>query len=152
LYENNKEVKEEESNEYEQDGMKIRMEHNKSDEKIFTNFKSGEMIAQRDLMGRMFLVKGVKETPKWKITDRQKNILDMPCQEAWYANETDTVTAWYTTAIPVSGGPKDLAGLPGMILEVSIGKAINIKAGSVNYTEDNTKKIISAEKGKSSVG
>lgn len=152
LYENNKEMKEEENNEYEQGGIKIRMEHNRPDEKIFVNFKNGEQLAQRDLMGRLFLVKDTPENPKWKLTDRQKKILDMPCQEAWYVQETDTITAWYTSAIPVAGGPKDFAGLPGMILEVNVGNTLSIKAAGIDYNEDATKKIKEPTKGKAVSG
>lgn len=148
LYENGKQAKEDESGEFEQGGIKIRMEHNKPDEKVFVAFGSRERIAQRDLMGRLFLVKDTVDTRKWKFTDRQKNILDMPCQEAWYMNDTDTVSAWYTTAIPVAGGPKDFMGLPGMILELHMGSNISIKATSIDFAEDVSKKIKRPNKGK----
>jgi len=38
--------------------------------------------------------------------------------------KTVLVTAWYTPQIPVSQGPKDFWGLPGLILEVSYSKTI----------------------------
>lgn len=148
LYENGKAGKDEGSEEFEQDGMKIRMERSRPDEKIFVDFKSREKLAQRDLMGRMFLVKETVSPEKWKFTNRQKNILGMPCQEAYRMDEKDSVTAWYTTAIPVSGGPKDFAGLPGMILEVNVGDNVSIKATRVDHTEDVAKKIKAPTKGK----
>ncbi len=148
LYENGKQAKEEESDEFEQGGVKIRMEHNKPDEKIFVAFGSRERVAQRDLMGRLFLVKDTVDTKKWKFTDRQKNILDMPCQEALYVHDADTVSAWYTTSIPVAGGPKDFMGLPGMILELHIGNNMSIKATAIDFAEDVSKKIKQPTKGK----
>jgi len=38
--------------------------------------------------------------------------------------KTVLVTAWYTPQIPISQGPKDFWGLPGLILEVSYSKTI----------------------------
>lgn len=148
LYENSKAAKEDEPEEYEQGGIKIRMDRNRPDEKVFVDFKTRERVAQRDLMGRMFLVKDNISPEKWKFTNRQKNILDMPCQEAWYSNGEDSVTAWYTTAIPVAGGPRDFAGLPGMILELNLGSTISIKATDVDYKEEVTQKIKAPTKGK----
>lgn len=149
LYENGKRAKDDGAEEFEQDGMKIRMERSSPDEKIFVDFQRREKIAQRDLMGRLFLVKETVNPGKWKFTNRQKNILGLPCQEAWCFNDTDSVTAWYTTSIPVSGGPKDYAGLPGMILELNVGSNISIKATNVDYTDDAAKKIKVPTKGKS---
>lgn len=34
----------------------------------------------------------------------------------------ETITAWYSPQIPVSTGPKDYYGLPGLILEVNVGR------------------------------
>ncbi|WP_240614833.1 GLPGLI family protein [Polaribacter filamentus] len=36
--------------------------------------------------------------------------------------ETIVTTAWYTTQIAISNGPKDYQGLPGLILEINDGK------------------------------
>ncbi|MNL59368.1 hypothetical protein D3C87_1830940 [compost metagenome] len=38
------------------------------------------------------------------------------------------IKAWYTTAIPVSSGPDGMSGLPGMIMELSIGETMLIAA------------------------
>ena len=149
LYENAKQVKEEEAEEYEQGGIKIRMQHNKPDEKIFVDFSTKERIEQRDLMGRLFLVKDKADAIKWKLTGRQKKILDMPCQEALMSGVGDTVTAWYTTMIPIPGGPKSYMGLPGMILELNIGSTVNIKATATDFTEEVSAKIKQPTKGKS---
>jgi GLPGLI family protein len=35
-----------------------------------------------------------------------------------------TITAWYTPEIPISQGPENYWGLPGLILEVSDGKTV----------------------------
>lgn len=149
LYENAKQVKEEEAEEYEQGGVKIRMQHNKPDEKIFVDFGTKEKVEQRDLMGRLFLVKDKADAIKWKFTGRQKKILDMSCEEALTGEGKDTVTAWYTTMVPVPGGPKSFMGLPGMILELNIGSTVNIKATATDFAEEVSAKIKQPTKGKS---
>ncbi len=99
-------------------------------------------------MGRMFLIKDTIEKRKWKFTGRQKNILNMPCDEAISANAEDTLTAWYTTKIPVPGGLKEFGGLPGMILEINIDNNYNIKAKNIQEQAEVAKKIKEPTKGK----
>ncbi|MDB2385446.1 GLPGLI family protein [Polaribacter sp.] len=47
-------------------------------------------------------------------TETTKKEVDTPKME--------TITAWYTPQIPVSTGPKDYYGLPGLILEINSGR------------------------------
>lgn len=122
-----------------------------SEEKIFVDLKNKEQVAQRDILGKLFLVTEPLENSKWKTSGRQKKILDLDCMEAYYVGESDpgdTTFAWFTTAIPVQSGPEGIGGLPGMILELTIGK------GAINYTavniaaDDNQKLLKAPAKGK----
>lgn len=102
-----------------------------TEERIFMDMKKKELVAQRDILGKLFLVTEPLESRKWKTSGRQKKILDLDCMEAYSVGEgdpDDTTFAWFTTAIPVPSGPEGIGGLPGMILELSLGK------GTVNYT------------------
>lgn len=54
------------------------------------------------------------KTTKKDSTQKQQKEIDVPKME--------TITAWYTPQIPVSTGPKDYYGLPGLILEVNVGR------------------------------
>ena len=53
-------------------------------------------------------------TSKKDATQKQEKEIDVPKME--------TITAWYTPQIPLSTGPKDYYGLPGLILEVNVGR------------------------------
>lgn len=85
------------------------------DNKIYTRLADGAQIEQRDFMTRLFLI---EEQPvrQWKLTGQQKLILDMPCMEAVMGEGDKKVTAWFTPIIPVSSGPANYGGLPGLIL------------------------------------
>ncbi len=112
-----------------QQGIQIRMQP--PQEKYYTNLKDGQQVALQDFMGRKFLVSGARMKQSWKMTGRQKTILKYPCQEAVLYRTDDTVTAWFTSSIPVSTGPRGLSGLPGLILESSEGRHQRMIATSV---------------------
>jgi GLPGLI family protein len=93
--------------------------------KVYRDLAAGSVTEQRDFMTRMFLIEDSPAT-SWKITGNQKIILDYPCMEATSGEGDKKVTAWFTPVIPVSGGPGNHGGLPGMILalEANEGKQL----------------------------
>jgi GLPGLI family protein len=84
----------------------------------------------------------------WKLTGKQKTILNYTCTEAVKTDSLRTVTAWFTSAIPVPAGPENYVGLPGMVLEVNInnGETI-IMAVSINAALDE-EELVKPEDGK----
>ncbi|MGZ3819475.1 MAG: GLPGLI family protein, partial [Mucilaginibacter sp.] len=73
------------------------------------------------LFEEVFLVNDSTRKIKWKITDETREIAGYTCRRA-NAIMLDSiyVVAFYTTNIPVSGGPESFSGLPGMILGVAL--------------------------------
>jgi len=65
--------------------------------------------------------KGAEEEMKKKSEEEEKSTNFMDMIEA---PKDKTITAWYTPEIPVSQGPEEYYGLPGLILEVSDGKTM----------------------------
>ena len=55
--------------------------------------------------------------PQWEILPEQKDIAGYNCQCARTDFGGRTWTAWFATDLPVSDGPWELCGLPGLILE-----------------------------------
>ncbi len=127
---------------------KITIGGNGSDEVVYRDVKAGKTVAQRDFMTRKFLVSGDNKKTNWKMTGKQKTILGYTCQEATSVSDTDKVTAWFTPAIPVSAGPADFSGLPGMILEASIGEMYTIVATEVKPGEADKKQLSKPTEGK----
>ncbi|WP_100613292.1 GLPGLI family protein [Confluentibacter citreus] len=106
----------------------------------YKNVKEEKLIQQADLYGKQFLI--VDSLPKldWDMGTESKMIGQYLCFKATAVrkivggggmpfgrnnNENQvaapteyTVTAWYTPQIPVSQGPSDYWGLPGLILEL----------------------------------
>lgn len=148
LYENSNKDNSQGKQEYKENNMEIRIERNMPDEKIYTDLKKQSRTEQRDLMGRTFLVSDKIAADKWKPTGRQKMLLGKPCMEAVAIQEQDTLTAWYTTAIPVPGGPGHIAGLPGLVLEAYIGKSLHLVAKSLETENGVADKIKVPAKGK----
>ncbi len=116
--------------------------------KVFTDLLKKAQIEQREFMTRTFLIDGEPQQ-QWKLTGNQKMILEYPCQEAILETEKDTISAWFTPVIPVSGGPASYCGLPGLILEVSSpdGKQTTT-AVSVDFTALSDDVLQKPDKGK----
>lgn len=89
----------------------------------------------------------IKKTPfKWNITAERKKIGGFNCLRATAKQKLYSrrghyydlpVTAWFTADIPVSFGPQNYSGLPGLVMEVTTDK-FTLKATKVNLnpTED----------------
>lgn len=115
------------------EGVHIKM--SAPDDRYYCDLKNSKCIDQRDFMQRLFLIERDLRSSGWKITGNQKSILNYPCQEATRVDDDKKVTAWFTTAIPVSTGPATYGGLPGLVLEVSVNdgdrviSAVEVKPG-----------------------
>lgn len=88
---------------------------------IFVDYNSNSQTAQKAVFEETFLVKDSLRKIKWKITDETREVAGFTCRRAnGIMLDSIYVVAFYTTQIPVSGGPESFNGLPGMILEVAL--------------------------------
>ena len=116
--------------------------------KKYLNLKDKKSIVENEIFGKEFLIVEPLEKPDWKLVDETKKIGDYNCfkaelqilvsekqrkeyeeflkkeevKPALFKMEEpkDKVTvAWYTPEIPVSFGPNNYWGLPGLILEIN---------------------------------
>jgi GLPGLI family protein len=110
----------------------------------YKNIQEKRFANQTEIMGKPFLVKDKLKNYDWVLSSETKNIGTYTCYKATYTKEVestkikmvngetkrDTVketiitTAWYTTQVAISNGPKDYQGLPGLILEINDGKKL----------------------------
>lgn len=138
----------------------------------YKNVKENTLVQSQEFYGKKFLVKDKLQVIKWKLGKESKKIGKYLCFKAtasiptseltWYnfswsdlrpskdKEETVKMTdveAWYTPQIPVSHGPAEYWGLPGLILEVGAGNTIMLCSKVVLNPKE--KIIIEApEKGK----
>lgn len=88
---------------------------------IYTDFGTNTSISQKKVFEETFLVKDTTRKIRWKITDETREIAGYTCRRAnAIVLDSIYVVAFYTTEIPVSGGPESFSGLPGMILGVAL--------------------------------
>ncbi len=119
---------------------------------IYKNSREGKMIESIEFFGKRFLITEKMEQPQWELGTETKKIGNYTCYKATMIKvnndfdwrvfrrnrnnqkkdstkveekekvRTTVVTAWYTPDIPVSTGPDDYWGLPGLILEINAGR------------------------------
>ncbi len=115
----------------------------------YKNTKEGIVLEESEFFGKQFLISDSGTKPDWKLEAETKKIGEYICYKATLVKEVDAfsiaafgrrgnnnndaaekkdetpktmiVTAWYTPQIPVSQGPGEYWGLPGLILEVNAG-------------------------------
>lgn len=108
---------------------------------VYKNVKENRFVNKTEIMGKLFLIKDELPSYDWKMTGETKNIGIYTCYKATYTREEErtnmsvengevtektkkvdvVTTAWYAPSIPVSNGPGNYNGLPGLILEVREG-------------------------------
>lgn len=121
LMKNAPEKKDDKTTEVRGDGFMFRaMGRAQADNETYMNLDEGTITEKRDFMGRTFLIGGDQPTYAWKLTGEQSEYLGYPVQKATALRDSTTIEAWFSPEIPVSAGPELFAGLPGMILVLSI--------------------------------
>jgi GLPGLI family protein len=89
--------------------------------KVYTNFKTGRLLAQKNVYENDYLVDEAQPVFQWKIMDEMRNIAGYPCRKAiTRICDSVVVVAYYSDQIIASGGPEGFNGLPGMILGLAV--------------------------------
>lgn len=117
-------------------GMTMVINTGNQDNILYKNLADQTYQREEEMMGKEFLIQDTLESAEWELTGESKKIGNYTAQKATYTRiidsqrfstgmtemenvkDTITVTAWFTPEIPVSHGPENFFGLPGLILEV----------------------------------
>lgn len=128
---------------------------------MYKNSAEARYEQEANVFGKPFLIKDQLTSYEWQLTGNTKKIGNYNCQEAVYQQiserraftfatkdqapeerqmetfkDTVNITAWFTPEIPVSHGPDDYWGLPGLILEVNNGRTTLVCSKVVLNPED----------------
>jgi len=120
-------------------GMTMVINTGNEDRVLYKNIANQTYIQEQEVMGKEVLVKDALEPAEWELTGESKKIGEYTAQKATYSRiidsqrfstgmtemenvkDTINITAWFTMDIPVSHGPENYFGLPGLILEIQNG-------------------------------
>lgn len=112
----------------------------------YSNSNKKKTLAQKNAFGELLLIS--YEIQNWELTKETKKIGSFLCYKAIKKsknqNSKTIEEVWYTSEIPVQFGPALYNGLPGLVLEVQVGK-IRIIATKVSLNTDQSKIIIIEE-------
>jgi GLPGLI family protein len=147
--------------------MVIVMDGNGGSDILYKNILENRTAHKTELMGKVFLIKDNLVAYDWELTGETKNIGNYTCYKAVYEREDEsieinmidgevkeekvikkrTLVAWYTPDVPVSNGPNNYGGLPGLILEVNDGDQ-TIVCSEIVLNPKEVKEIKEPTKGK----
>jgi GLPGLI family protein len=116
--------------------------------KVYYDFEKNEKTELVEFMTRNFLVSEVMERTGWKLINKRVKVLNYICQGAELKRDDNTITAYFTSEIPVSIGPDEFFGLPGLILVVEINGETAFMATSIDLAFPGKGIISKPDKGK----
>ncbi len=105
---------------------------------VYINLTKGAMTKQFSFMTRFFRMEEKTQQSVWKVGTEQVIIQGYTCQNATMKKGKKIITAWFTPEIPVSAGPADYEGLPGLILSIEEDGKNTILATSIDLSEPDT--------------
>ncbi|WP_345165952.1 GLPGLI family protein [Algibacter aquimarinus] len=143
-------------------GITIKL--NQGSDIIYRNIKENRYANKTEISGKIFLIKDTLQPKKWELVNETKYIGEYACFKAVFKEDYTTktiteegnyedvtkervVTVWYTPQIPVSSGPGDFFGLPGLVLEVNDGK-LTLVCTKIVLNPEKEFEIVEPTKGK----
>lgn len=85
---------------------------------IYVNLNDSSKVTQSKYAEKLYVVKGKAAKLDWDIDGRAETILGRTCYKATLRQDS-TVTAWFTTDVPMACGPLGYYGLPGLVVRMT---------------------------------
>ena len=122
---------------------------------LYKNIADQSYAQEREVMGKEYLIQEKSEPFEWELSGETKKVGNYTVQKASFTKIVDSkrfstgmtemenvkdtlqVTVWFTPEIPVSHGPENYFGLPGLILEVqNLGRTLICEKIELNPSAD----------------
>jgi len=116
--------------------------------KLYRDLKKNKKTEHLEFMARDFLVESDLMQQGWKMTSEFKKILEYNCMGAEMNIGKNRIIAWFTPEIPVSTGPAEYSGLPGIILAVEKNDETIFLATSADLTPPGEAVLVKPNTGK----
>lgn len=117
----------------------------KGKSRAYKNRKTNQYLNESSILGKDFLISDELRNIDWILNPDTKKIGQYDCKKATTTIDNSPVEAWYTASIPVSDGPDEFWGLPGLIIEV---KTINKNYLATQIIKSRDTELIVPSKGK----
>ena len=116
--------------------------------RMYCDFNKNSRTEQLDFMTREFLLEEEIPVMNWRLSPSRKRVLDYTCMEAVLISDEDTIKAWFTPEIPVSTGPAEYFGLPGVVLAVEKNNETIYLATLIELAMPGEELLVEPEEGK----
>jgi len=88
----------------------------------YSNNTDGTLVEEFEFMGRAFRIAGTRPAYEWRLVAEQSEFMGYMVQKAETEHDGRTIEAWFTPQVPISAGPGQFGGLPGLILVLSVNR------------------------------
>ena len=89
---------------------------------VSRNFEQEKKTELLEMLGKTYLLEDSLKAPKWKIMNQIKDVNGHVCMLAVTEDtvKRQKIEAWFAHDLPVSAGPGQYFGLPGLIMELNV--------------------------------
>ncbi|GAB3895268.1 hypothetical protein GCM10028803_11560 [Larkinella knui] len=117
---------------------------------IRRDFKKETKSEIIEMIGKTYIIEDSLQTPQWKVLNQLKDIAGHICMKAETTDpiKQQKIVAWFAQDIPVSAGPEQYFGLPGLILELDINDGSVLVTATRVEMKDVSKELATTKKTK----
>lgn len=89
---------------------------------VSRDFEQEKKTELLEMLGKTYLVEDSLKAPKWKIMNQIKDVNGHVCMLAVTEDtvKRQKIEAWFAHDLPISAGPGQYFGLPGLIMELDV--------------------------------